>query len=296
MAVTDTLLSPRTFLWSLRVVWVALAVALGIAISRAVHDHGTSRVLAPVVWWAVVAVVVVALVVPSATSLTAVRLLVPATVPAALAALVVGAPAGAGVVALALAMVATLVSLSGEAGEALVQGSAYGDERRFPLRVPAPMLLPVLLSWVLWCTATLGAVVLLGAQRWVVGVVVGVLAAGLTWLLWSRFHMLSRRWLVLVPAGVVVHDALLLGETLMVQRPNVALARLALADTEAADLTGPAAGHAVEVSVHEMVLAVFPSSRDHPTGRAIHVQSFLVGPSRPGRALQAMSSHKLPVG
>jgi hypothetical protein len=94
---------------------------------------------------------------------------------------------------------------------------------------------------------------------------------------------------------VVVHDHMALGETLMVQRPNVALARLALADTQAADLTGPAAGHAVELSVREMVLAVLPTTRDNPKGKALHVASFLVAPSRPGRALRAMADAKLPV-
>jgi hypothetical protein len=99
---------------------------------------------------------------------------------------------------------------------------------------------------------------------------------------------LSNRWLVLVPAGVVVHDPLVLGETLMVQRNNLRSSSLALAGTEAADLTGPAAGVAIEVTVHEMVTAVFPASAEHPTGRAVHMSAFLVSPSRPGRALRAL--------
>jgi hypothetical protein len=101
--------------------------------------------------------------------------------------------------------------------------------------------------------------------------------------------------LVLLPGSVVLHDPVVLGETLMVQRSNVAGARLALADTEAADLTGPAAGHALEIAVREMVLAVFAPTPDQPKGRAIHLQSFLVAPSRPGRALTAMAESKLPM-
>ena len=64
---------------------------------------------------------------------------------------------------------------------------------------------------------------------------------------WRRWHKLSRRWFVLVPTGVVVHDHLVLAETLMMRRNEVVGLRLAPADTEALDLTGPAAGHAVEV-------------------------------------------------
>jgi len=132
-------------------------------------------------------------------------------------------------------------------------------------------------------------VLLLRHHSWVSGLVLAVVAAGLSWLLAKRFHRLSRRWLVVVPAGVVLHDHLVLGETLMVQRQNVAAAGLALADTQAADLTGPAAGNAVEITVRDTVLAVFPSSKEHPTGRAIHMQSFLVSPTRPGRAIQAIT-------
>ena len=75
--------------------------------------------------------------------------------------------------------------------------------------------------------------------------------------LWRTYHRFALRWLVLVPAGVVVHDPVVLGETLMVLRPAVAGARLAPADTGAADLTGPAAGFAIEVSVHEAATVLF---------------------------------------
>ena len=87
------------------------------------------------------------------------------------------------------------------------------------------------------------------AEQWVIGGVAAVVAVALTWLLLPRFNALSRRWLVLVPAGVVVHDQVVLAETLMVSRSDVVGIELALAGTEAADFTGPAAGHAVEVSV-----------------------------------------------
>jgi hypothetical protein len=170
-----------------------------------------------------------------------------------------------------------------------VQGAAYGQEQRFPLRIPAPVLLPMALAWLVWSAALLGAVLLLRHHTWVGGGLLAAVAAGLSWLLAKRFHRLSRRWLVVVPAGVVLHDHLVLGETLMVQRQNVAAVGLALDGTDAADLTGPAAGNAVEVVVRDAVLAVFPSTKEHPTGRAIHMHSFLVSPTRPGRAIRAIT-------
>ena len=191
--------------------------------------------------------------------------------------------------ALAVSFLGTAVAFSAETGEAMVQGAAYGQEQRFPLRVPAPVLLPMLLAWLVWAAAVVGGVLLLRHRSWAAGAAVVAVAAGLSWLLARRFHRLSRRWLVVVPAGVVLHDHLVLGETLMVQRQNVSAVGLALADTQAADLTGPAAGNAVEITVRETVLAVFPSSKEHPTGRAIHMQSFLVSPTRPGRAIHAIT-------
>ncbi len=61
----------------------------------------------------------------------------------------------------------------------------------------------------------------------------------------------------------------------MVRRGDVAAVGLALAGTEAADFTGPAAGHAVEVALGSMVTVVLARRPATPKGTA-HVRSFLV--------------------
>ena len=288
--------SPRNFLWALRVLTVVLAAAMALAIDGAADGRTAAAPVATVAWGITVAAIVVALVAPSPLGLTVVRLLVPVAVPAAALTLALGAGAGWGLGALTVALLATLVAFSAETAEALVQGSAYGDEQRLPLRAPAVLQLPMLLSWAVWCTVALSGVLLLAAGHWVFGAAAAAFAAGLVWLLGRRFHRLSRRWLVVVPAGVVLHDPVVLAETLMMQRRNVAVVRLAAADTEAADLTGPAAGHALEVVVHDMELVVLAPTLTEPKGRALHVQSLLVAPSRPGRALHALAAAKVPVG
>ena len=103
-----------------------------------------------------------------------------------------------------------------------------------------------------------------------------------------RWHRLSRRWLVVVPVGLVVHDPLVLGETLMLRRNEIGSVALARASTEAADLTGPAGGHAVEISTTQPVTAIFASTPSEPGGRAIHLTACLVAPTRPGRAIAAV--------
>ena len=113
-----------------------------------------------------------------------------------------------------------------------------------------------------------------------------IAAALLTVLLLPRFNVLARRWLVFVPAGVVVHDPVVLGETLMVPRVEFASIDLALEGTEAADFTGPASGHAVEIRLRSMGNALLAPTKAAPRGTALHVQSFIIAPTRPGLVLR----------
>lgn len=284
-------------LWALRALMVGLAPALAFAVDGALDERASvAGTVATAAWGIVVAAVLVALVAPSPLGLTVTRTALPLLVPGATVALVMGAAPAWGVAALTLALLATLVAFTAETAEAFVQAAAYGDEQRLPLRPPAALLVPMVLSWVLWCALALGAVLALSAAAWLLGGALAVVAVILAVPLFARFHRFSRRWLVLVPAGVVLHDHVVLGETLLLMRSNVALARLAPATTEAADFTGPAAGHAVELTVREMVLALLAATPTDPKGKALHVQSLLVAPSRPGRALKALATAKVPVG
>lgn len=45
-----------------------------------------------------------------------------------------------------------------------------------------------------------------------------------------------------------------------------------------------------------MELVVLAATPQEPKGKALHVQSILVAPSRPGRALNALAEGKIPVG
>ena len=292
-----TNVSPRSMLWALRLLVVAVAPTLAFAVDGATEQRGEpAATVATAAWGVVVAVVLVALVAPSPLGLTVTRSALPLLVPGAIAALVLGADPAWGVAALALALLATLVAFTAESAEAFVQAAAYGDEQRLPLRVPAALLPPMVLSWMVWAAVALAAVLALCAGAWLPGGALAVVTGVLAVPLFRRLHRFSRRWLVIVPAGVVLHDHVVLADTLLIMRPNVAMARLAPATTEAADFTGPAAGHAVELTVREMVLAVRGPTPTEPKGKALHVQSLLVAPSRPGRALRALAAAKVPVG
>jgi hypothetical protein len=283
--------------WVVRALWVGVLVAGGAAIDGAVD--GRSGAVAATARWGGFAgwvIGVAAMAIPAVTSLTATRAIVPLAVPAIVIAWVAGADDLAATVALAVAGLATVVACSGELGRAFVQASAYGEEDRHLLRPPPAYLLASVITWLLWAAATLTGPLLLAARQWVPGGVVTALALALGWFGAPRWHRLARRWFVIVPVGVVVHDQVALAETLMLRRQEVRALRLAPAGTAAADLTGPAAGHAIEIETAETVTAILAASRDHPTGHVIHLTACLVAPTRPGRALLAAGRRRLPVG
>jgi hypothetical protein len=283
--------------WGARAVWLAVAVLGGSAIGQALADHSrsvqrTGTTLAWIAW----GVVAIALVLPSTIGLTVVRTIVPAGVVVAVAAGFGGADAVDAFVCVGLAVLAAALMASAEFGDVFVQGSAYGHERRFALRPPVGFLVATVVSWCILCASAVAGPMLLAARSWILGVVVTALAVAAGWFFGRRFHLLSRRWLVLVPAGLVVHDQLVLTDTVMLSRATLVSVGLALVDTQAADLTGPSIGHAVEVALVDAITVVLSPTRGKPSGTALHLRSMLVAPSRPGRLLRAAAAQRLPVG
>ena len=84
-----------------------------------------------------------------------------------------------------------------------------------------------------------------------------------------------------------MHDRVVFAETLMVPRLDLVGIELALAGTEAADFTGPATGHAIEISMRLMSTVLLAPTTTAPRGTALHVKSFIVAPTRPGAVLRA---------
>jgi hypothetical protein len=198
---------------------------------------------------------------------------------------------------LAPALVATVLVGAGDTGQVYVQSSAYGDERRFPLRPPLGYLVAAGLSWLVWVGAVVTAPLAWAAGAWIVAAVTTVLAALATWLLPRRWHQLSRRWLVAVPAGLVVHDPVVLAETLMIPRARIASVGLvpAARDDGSFDMTGPTPGVAVGISLDEMITATLAPRPATPRGTAVHLAALRVAPSRPGAVLRESARRRLPV-
>jgi hypothetical protein len=282
--------------WIARLAWVAVAVAGGSAVDAAVDGRSAAvRWTAAVGGWTTWAAVALALAIPSVRTLTVVRV----AAPLAVAATVACGLGGASTVDLLLLGLPTFVAvaavLTPEVAIAYVQASAYGDEERFPLRAPAAAGTAAVLTWVLWAVATVSGPLLLAARQWVVGGLVALAAVAGAVYLAPRWDRLSQRWLVLVPAGLVVRDPVVLADTLMLRRDQITSIGLAREGTDATDLTGPASGYAVEVATAVPLNAVSASTPADPDGRPIRLRAFLVSPSRPGRALERAAARGLPV-
>lgn len=282
--------------WVARVAWVLVAALGGAAIEAAVTDRSSAvRWACAIGGWTSWAVVALALAIPSVRSLTVARVVAPLSVVAGVAAAIAGAPATELLLLGVTTFGAVAAMLTPEFGLAFVQASAYGDENRFPLRAPAATGAAAVITWLAWAPTVVAAGPLLAARAWVVGGIAAVVAIACAVYLAPRWHRLSQRWLVLVPAGLVVRDPIVLAETLMLRSAQIGSIALARAGTEAADLTGPASGYALEVSTSETVTAVFAVSRAQPNGTAIHMTAFLISPSRPGRTLEVAAARGLPV-
>jgi len=279
----------RLVIWLARALWLLGPLALGPCLAGALDGRSnqvmiTSLSLALASW----TIGLVAVLVPTTASLTAVRLLTPAALGMALVSWVFGAPALATALGVSYGVALGAVVFGAELGRAFVQGSAYGSEQRFPLRPPGPLLLgPLELAWLLLFTATVAGPLLLASAEWVAGALVSAAAGGLLFVLVPRFHRLSLRWFVLVPTGTVLHDPLVLADTAMFPRRQVRGITLARADTEALDLTARALGPAIELTLRDTGMVVLAGTLGAPQGRGVHVRSVLFSPSRPGALLDA---------
>jgi len=282
--------------WLARLGWILVAVVGGSAVESAVDGRSAAVAwTAAIGGWTLWAVAALGLAIASVRSLTVVRLVTPLALVAAIAAGIGGATAVELLLLGGPAIVASAAAMTAEFGRQWVQASAYGDEDRFPLRFPVGAGLAAIVAWCVWAPALVAGPLLIAAQSWIVGAVVCLLALVGGALLGPRWHRLSMRWFVLVPAGLVVRDPVVLADTFPLRTAQVASIGLARTDTEAADLTGPASGYAIEIATTESVTTVFAFTPAEPNGKAIHLRSFLIAPSRPGQVLRSATARNLPV-
>jgi hypothetical protein len=212
-------------LWLVRLAWASLPLTAGPAAGDALADWSTPpRTLAEVFLWAAWAISLVALFAPHPIGLTVLRMVSPAFVVLAAVVAVTGAADGArAVVALVATIVAAgLVVVLPAVSFACANAVAYGDERRYPLRTPPVLWLGLLPLAPLLVAAgiTVGPLLLADGRigAGIAAVVVGLPIAGFAA---RSLHSLSRRWAVLVPAGLVLVDPMTLPDPVLFLRERI---------------------------------------------------------------------------
>jgi hypothetical protein len=149
------------------------------------------------------------------------------------------------------------------------------------------------LAWTLAVTGIAAGPLLLAAKQWVLGGVVLLVGWPVAGLLLKSVHNLSRRWAVFVPAGVVLHDPVVLFDPTLFRRQDITAFRPATtADTGSYDLSQRAPGLGIQLELAETttVTLLKPGRRE---GVAIHATGLRFTPTRPGAVLEEARRRRL---
>ena len=150
--------------WVLRVSWIIVAIAAPWQ-PLADHSHPVNVAIVTLAWtsWSLA---MLATVIMLPVGLTVLRIIVPAFVIASVMATIPSLADTSAItwVAVGASVVSMAMVLSTDVVSDMVQGSAYGDELRLPLRTPVPYMAPTFIVWALTVAAPIAGSLLLAAS------------------------------------------------------------------------------------------------------------------------------------
>jgi len=282
--------------WIVRALWVLLPFTAGPAFADWLSQTSDPvQDLSSVALWVAWGLGILAALVPHPLSLTALRFMAPGAAALAVEAAIEGYPSALAV-GWTLVMVAWIFAPA--FGEWCVNGPAYPNERRHLLRAPGSLivgLLALVLAWDLAVAGLITGPLLLASRQWVAGGFLTIVGWSVAAVFLRSLHSLSRRWLVFVPAGVVVHDPVSLRDPVLFARRTVARIGPAAGKGDgAADLTQRAAGLAVELRLREpqKLTLMKPGRR---LGLDMEADVVIFTPTRPGAVIEEARTRRLPV-
>ncbi len=214
------------WLWCTRVMWALLPVTAGTALADATVSWSIAPArVAAVALWLVWAAGLLALFAPRPIGLTLLRVVAPCGFLCIVFSLSSTTTASA-VLALVGGGFAAILALSAPVAMATANALAYGDEERFVLRIPMPLLLgPIPVAIAIAALGALSGPLLLADGRYALGAFATIVGIPVAALIARALHPLSSRWLVLVPAGIAIADPLTLTEPVLVRRELITTLR-----------------------------------------------------------------------
>ncbi|MDQ1519037.1 MAG: hypothetical protein QOI55_110, partial [Actinomycetota bacterium] len=207
--------------WCARVAWVLLPFTAGVALSNALDSWSRGPAIVAIVFlWAAWLAGAIALLAPRPWGFAVLRVVAPVALVTAALADASGVTRAVGV---ATAAIATVLALGAQIARASANALAYGDEDRYPLTVPSTLaFVPLPLAVAVVALGLVSGPLLLADGRVVLGLFALVAGLPLAALAANSVFSLSRRWFVLVPAGVVIVDPLTLADPVLLPREQLA--------------------------------------------------------------------------
>jgi hypothetical protein len=282
------------------VAWASLVITAGPAAADALDSWSPApRAVASVILWGVWGAVLVASFAPRPLGLTMLRVAAPVALVLALASAPAAGPAK-GLLAVPGTVLAAALAFTPAVGYRFVNGAAYGEERRYPLRIPPPLLLgPVPLAAALVAVGLVAGPLLLADRRWVVGGLALLLAVPVVRAAGRSIYALSQRWAVLVPAGIVLKDPLTLVDPVLFPRDKIASLRpLPYPNAPAEDVLDLRLGAVAGSLVLELtdVAQLYRTAGRRRGGEAVKARRLAFSPRQPDALLAEAATRKKPRG
>lgn len=284
-------------LWPIRVMWFVLLGAIGLGF-REIFDNTPDGLASAteVLLWGTWFVGLVALLAPSTLALTALRVVAPVGIIAPLLGATLSQTwTGSVIGAIGVGTLTTVLAMTAQVGDPMVNGSAYGPERRLALRPPAALLVgPIQLAWILVFVGISSGPLLVANGNYLTGGIALVLGLPIAGQAIRSLHQLSRRWIVFVPAGFVIHDFWVLAESILLRRSQIrALGPSALDVGNYLDLSANSQGLALMVQLDAKVPLALRAKREVQTFSA---HRLVFTPTLPGALLHEARVRGVKIG
>lgn len=295
--------------WPAALVWLLASVVVGNGLNQWLDGRASlPALLVEILLWFGWFVVLVAVLTPSPRSLTICRIAGPAAMGVSIVSAFSTAWTSASVLAVGFAALFSGLVFLPLFGDRMINGSAYGSERRMALRPTAAVLLgPAQLAWLLVFVGLITGPALLLNERYVLAGFAAVVGVVLIWAGGRILHQLARRWIVFVPAGFVIHDPMQVVDAVLFRRHDIKSLGPALLENEPTwssgvtasaaprrtDLSGGALGLALEVALKESV----PIGRRTKDGMTnVETGNVVFSPTLPGALLSEARIRGIKIG
>jgi hypothetical protein len=210
-------------LWTARVAWIVLPLTSGAALGDVIEPWARApETVAAILLWAAWFAGLVALLSPKPWGFTTLRVVAPAALTISVTS-VWSAPGATAALTIVFAAIAVATALSSQVAHACAASTAYGPEQRFPLRVPVSLIAgPLPVSVVVVAAGIASGPLLLANRDYIAGAIALVVAIPIVAALIRSLVALDQRWIVLVPAGLVVVDPLTFPDPVLLPREHIA--------------------------------------------------------------------------